>query len=67
MRFSNELDYIKNAGGVIVRVNNPNIPSKDEHVSEQGVTSFDVDYEIDNSGSIESLYEKLDKMMEEIG
>lgn len=60
LRFKNELDFLKkyNFDICTFKVFNPNIESKDEHISE----SLDIktDIFILNDSTIEQLYEKID-------
>lgn len=58
VRFKNEADAIRKRGGIMLRINRPQLQSDDDHPSE---TALD-DYKyyngvIDNSGSLMDLYE----------
>lgn len=60
VRFPNEPDLIHDLGGVVVRINNPNSPrGVDDHPSETGIDFLEVDYEIENDGTIEDLQARL--------
>lgn len=55
VRFPNEADAIKEAGGVLIRVNK-NSEVVDEHPSEIALDNYDkFDYIINNKGSLEDL------------
>jgi len=80
LRQPNEYDALKSAGYVIIRVTAPEgvrinraVESGDRfnyadlrHDTESHVASFDVDYEIDNSGSLTDLYTQVDDIMAEL-
>ena len=64
VRFHDELESIKKLGGIIVRITRPCLESGDGasadlHASELNCSEFQVDYEIENSGTIEELYQKI--------
>lgn len=66
VRFQDELDYIKNRGGVILRVTNSNVLIRKchEHKSEKEIINLvGIDYEINNHGSIEELIKTIDTIM----
>lgn len=58
-RFLNEIDAIRNRGGIIVRVNRPGIGPANDHVSEREWATTLPDGVIDNDGTIEELREKV--------
>lgn len=76
-RFSNEINFIRSAGGVIVRVKRGDDPTKEElskmHISETAWNSYTPDYVIHNDKDLEGLklcvndlltgLEKQDKML----
>lgn len=60
LRFQNEIDMIKSHNGIVIRVTRPNIDIL-EHESEINNHKLEnIDYEVENNGSIEELYNKLD-------
>lgn len=61
VRFENEVDWIKNNGGIIIKIIRDTELVSD-HVSEAGVDNSLVDYIIENNGTIEDLYLKLDNV-----
>ena len=58
-RFPNEIDFIRSAGGVIIRVKRGEDPSHEEiskmHISETAWNAFPPDYTIHNDKDIEGL------------
>lgn len=63
VRFPNEVEAIKDKGGIIIRVNRPLIIS-DNHKSEAALDNYkDFDYVIDNEGTIEELVEKVSNIL----
>lgn len=65
VRFDNEAKWIKNNGGIIIKVTRPVLKgSKDNHPSEQGIDESYIDHNIINDGTIDSLYNKLDELFQ---
>jgi hypothetical protein len=66
VRFPNELQAIKDRGGIVLRVTNPRIESKDEHESETALDNVLWDYyhNIYNDGTIEDLIPKVKDILE---
>ena len=66
LRFPNEINLIKELGGIIIRVKRNIDKSEDEfvviHESETYIDMFDVDYDFENNQSKDMLYEKFDKI-----
>lgn len=60
IRFENELQIIKELGGVTVRVTRPTIENTDTHSSETQISQFDVEYDLLNDTTIENLYDLVD-------
>lgn len=58
-RFPNEIDFIRSAGGIIVRVKRGDDPTPEElsklHISETAWNSYEPDYVIHNEGSLDDL------------
>jgi hypothetical protein len=67
VRYPNEAEYIRKQLGAVVRVNREGsgVTVGAEHSSETSLLDYKCDYEIDNSGTFEEYFEKLDKMMDE--
>ena len=62
-RFPNELDFVRSAGGVIVRLKRGEEPSLEEqmkmHISETAWNYVVPDYVIDNDGTLQELKDKI--------
>lgn len=55
VRIKNEAQAIKNRGGILLNVHNPNLQSQDPHPSETDLDDYEYDYTIENNGSLEDL------------
>lgn len=56
VRFPNEVEMIKQLGGVVVNVNRPFLDAGDHHVSERALDEFqDWDYVVNNISDLEGL------------
>lgn len=80
VRQPNEFDRCRDEGYVIIRVTAPDslrierarsagdkFDAKTlDHETERCVDGFDVDYEIENSGTVDDLYVLVDSLMEEV-
>lgn len=68
VRFPNEVEAIKQRGGIVIRVNRNQMDDsslKLEHASETALDNYeDWDYVIDNNGTIEELIEKVKTIIE---
>ena len=63
VRFPNECELIKKLGGIVIRVNRNSVNNEiDPHSSELAIEKLDVDFEIENNGTIKELYEKFSKL-----
>ena len=62
-RFPNEIDFIRSAGGVLIRVKRGDDPSPEElskmHISETAWNSYDPDFVIHNEGTKDDLKENV--------
>lgn len=68
VRFHNEAEAVRDSGEVWhVKGRSANLGVLSEHVSEQGIKAYYEDIEVDNSGSVSSLYKQIDRNMEKIG
>lgn len=65
MRFKNEMEVIKNQGGITIRVNRGEL-DPNAHSSETSLDNETFDFVIDNSGTIDELFEKVKKIYEKI-
>jgi hypothetical protein len=62
-RFHNEVDVVKQLGGTVIKLRR-NTGCQDNHESETLIDSLPADYEFENNGSKEELYEKVMKVLE---
>lgn len=64
VRFPNEVEAIKNKGGIIIRVNREVYSNDKEHFSELSLDNYkDFNYIIDNNGTKKDLVEKVSKIL----
>lgn len=66
VRFPSEADWIARKGGVVVMVNRAAIHGVGMHASEQQDLSPYVNHRIDNDGTLEDLYAKVDLIAQAI-
>jgi hypothetical protein len=74
LRLAREEEYLRQLGFVCILVtrperSNPAMPEGGEtagHETETEIGQLDVDAEIDNSGTFEELYERLDRLVAEL-
>lgn len=62
VRFRNEVDFIKNLGGTVIKINRESVVTNDLHPSEvemQNIKDYEYDYDIYNNGKITDLYDQL--------
>ncbi|MEM0354020.1 MAG: hypothetical protein QXW79_00425 [Thermoplasmata archaeon] len=60
IRFQNEVNFIKELGGFIIKINRPGIESNDLHSSETELLNINnYDYLINNSGTIDDLFDSM--------
>lgn len=61
IRFQHEIDVIKDLGGVIWKIERPDVLSDDNHISENELINFnEYDLKIINDGTVKQLKEKID-------
>lgn len=63
-RFPNEAQAIKQANGVIIRVERPGVKPINDHPSEVSLDKWKFDHVIENKGSIEDLSKKIKEVLE---
>lgn len=68
MRFPNEMQAVKDKGGITIRINRPRVvlgggDNLYEHESETALDNAEFDYVVDNNGTIEDLIEKIKEIM----
>jgi hypothetical protein len=61
VRFDNEATLVRECGGIVVRVVRGDTQS--DHISEAGVSDDLISLEIENTGSVTNLSEKLEKII----
>jgi hypothetical protein len=66
VRFENEIQFIKEMGGVNIRITRPTIENNDTHSSENQLQKCKVDYDIINDNTLESLYMTVDETLHDI-
>lgn len=62
-RFPNEATAIKNAGGIIIRVNRPGVNAVNAHPSEIALEKWNFDHYISNDGTIDKLKDEVVKLL----
>jgi chaperonin cofactor prefoldin len=62
VRFDNEVNIIKELGGIIIKVERKNVENKDQHKSETSIGKIKYDYLVKNDSNIENYYKKLSKI-----
>jgi hypothetical protein len=62
-RFPNEIELLKRLGGCMIRVNRGEPPSSFVHPSEWAWVSCGPMYTIDNNGTLEDAYKKIDRYL----
>jgi hypothetical protein len=64
VRFPNEYNAVKQAGGVVWRVKRPGFEPAQGHISDRALDGYEVDAEIDNDGTVKDLANKVIDLME---
>lgn len=64
VRFPNEADAIRNAGGLVVRVVRPGVGAVNGHPSESALNDYRFDAEVSNDGSLADLAESIEFVLE---
>lgn len=59
VRFPNEADAVKNAGGILIRVERPDAPDVAGHISEDALKAYTPDYTVINDGTLDDLHVKI--------
>lgn len=62
MRFPNELEAVKDRGGITIRVTRPG-NAKEDHISETALDDAKFNYEILNDGTLEDLVKKVKQIL----
>jgi len=71
VRCKHEIDAIKKKGGIIIKINRNTIQNDfNKHSSEQeifNISSFLIDFIIDNNGTLNELFEKINSFVKILG
>jgi len=63
VRFKNEADAIREAGGILLRVSRPGFGPANDHISEKDMEDYDVDYHLGNTADLASLSHKVNVLI----
>jgi hypothetical protein len=65
VRFPDEVEAIKERGGVVIRIERPSVKNNDTHISETSLDNYkDFDYTIVNNDNLNDLIEEVKKILE---
>ncbi|GAB1389891.1 MAG: hypothetical protein AMXMBFR78_11610 [Rubrivivax sp.] len=64
VRFANEAAWIRQRGGVLVRVLRDGPPAAADHISEHELANLQVDHELLNHGGLETLFDQVERLIE---
>jgi hypothetical protein len=68
VRFANEAEAIKQRGGIIIRIDRPELQTKARlHPSETALDRFEFDHTIVNDSDLNALFEKTDDFLKQRG
>jgi len=65
VRFSNEADYIKKCGGVVVNITRPGVGPVNGHISDNAMENYPFDEYLRNDGSVEDLHAMILEVVED--
>lgn len=63
VRFPNEAEAVKRAGGVVVRIERQDLPQGDTHPSETAMDDWLFDFIVHNDDSLEYLHSEADRIL----
>lgn len=63
-RFVNEAQAGRSRGGFVIRMNRPGVGPAGSHISEVGLDDYSFDTVIENDGSLEDLFKKVDEWLD---
>jgi hypothetical protein len=63
VRFKNEAQAIKDAGGILIRISRPGFGPANNHISETEMVDYPVDYHINNSADLAKLSSKVSVLL----
>lgn len=65
-RFPNELTWVRNRGGLVVRIHRPDAAPVREHASETAADDMVADFELRNDGTLAQLRDAIGRLLPEI-
>jgi hypothetical protein len=66
VRFKNEADAIKAAGGIVIRITRPEYGPANSHISELEMVDYPVDFTINNSSNLFALKNEVNSIINSI-
>lgn len=63
LRFAEESSWVRQLGGVVVRITRPGVGPINSHVTEQRLPDNVIDFEIVNDSDIPTLYKRIEGVM----
>ena len=67
LRFQNEVDWVNNLGGVVIKIERPSVINKDEHISEKDIDNINhYKHFILNDTNVKDYYTKIDTIIKDI-
>lgn len=66
IRYANELASVESRNGVSVWVERPGYGPVNDHSSDNTLSSADFEYVIDNDGTLEDLYDKVARLVDDL-
>lgn len=67
VRFPNEAQAVRDAGGAVVRVVRPGVEAVNAHISETALDGWDFDYTLLNDGSLDELAQSVSLLLDFLG
>ena len=61
VRFPNEAEFVRQSGGIVVRIERPDHGPVNQHVSDAGQSEIKVDLTIVNDGTPEDMLVELER------
>lgn len=63
VRFPNEADAVRDAGGIVVRVERPGIEAANTHASETSLDNYYFDHYLPNDGTLRDLEDRVEELL----
>lgn len=63
VRFEPEAEMIRKEGGIILHLHRDDAQAVEAHPSENGIKVDDKDYNIDNNGTLQAMFRKVDRLV----